>query len=60
MDLSTLAKGDRVTLSDDRAGVVLDVFPTVGKKRKPRVVVALDNKPSMAVKVAASNVVSQG
>ena len=62
MDLTDLRKGNRIELSGGRKGTVLEVFPTrgkspTGKMRKPRVVVNLDSKPSMAIKVCAAQVI---
>ena len=62
MDLTDIRKGNRVEMTDGRTGTVLEVFPLAvpkvnGRTRKPRVVVALDNKPTMAIKVAASQVI---
>ncbi len=60
-------KGQHITMTDGRTGIVEDVVvvPTTdaaNNRRRPkpkhRVLVRLDNKPSMVVKVAMSQVLS--
>jgi hypothetical protein len=61
MELTDIRKDNRVDMTNGRKGTVLEVFPLAfpkvnGRRRKPRVVVALDNKPTMSINVAASQV----
>ena len=57
MNLAEFHKEGRVLLTNARMATVVEVFSTTGKKRKPRLVVRLDAKPSLLYKVAASSVV---
>lgn len=67
MDLNGIHEGSRIILSDERKATVVSVFPESGVwkrnesdkrgiRRKPRVMVKLEDKPTMLLKVAASNV----